>query len=75
LAKPGACAPGKKGGSRWGIKVVVVVVDSAGLARCIKRCARNVKKSAKFLSSRGKIVPYIVRTASRSVKTKVVNTF
>jgi pyruvate-formate lyase-activating enzyme len=48
----------------WDIKVE----DSEDPGKCTKRPARNVKKNAKFLSSPGKTVRYIVKTVFQSVK-------
>ena len=56
----------------WGIKAAVV--DLAGdQGRCIRRFAKNARKSAKFLSSLAKTDRSIARIVSRNAKTAAVN--
>ena len=60
----------KKKEAVWDIKAVGLAVDSeAGRGRCTRRYARNAKKNAKSLLSQEKIVRYIARIVSQSVKT------
>ena len=56
----------------WGIKAAVV--DLAGdQGKCIRRSAKNARKSVKFLSSLAKTDRSIVRIVFRNVKTAAVN--
>ena len=56
----------------WGIKAAAV--DLAGdHGKCIRRFAKNAKKSVKCLSSPAKTARSIARNAFRSVKIAAVN--
>ncbi len=55
----------------WHISMVVVVDLAVVLVRCIRRFAQNARRSAKFLSSLAKTVPYIARIVSQREKAVV----
>ena len=58
----------------WGTKVAAdtVAADMAGLAKCTKRFAQNVRKNAKSLLNRVKTVRYTAGTVFQNARTKAV---
>jgi len=56
----------------WGIKVVAVVVDSAGRGKCTRQFALSAKKSAKSRLNPEMIVRYTAKIVIQSAKTQDV---